>query len=394
MNREDTERLKELKMKIWRHQACRLLQGKKNHNEIFSSEIEGHKGRQPKALRLLTDNGYIRYTGRGTTKTKYGSDHDDSKYEIFKFDEESAQFGMVHKFRSTWHELLPDIFSGAMIKNDDVFNLIGYVFVPDLCAESAIYIWWHKEDYDFERDADDSRGNMVYPKALQDTRIKAILRAMVDRTLHVTYHNRLETLLGLPQNSLPCIKGNGDPDEDGDPIESLGYKVEEHTGIRYRNCGFTPTIFDAEHTKGLRKEYEFYTKYFATITDALLKFDEKVKAAGGYAPLIKQMRQTIIQEIIDQSPLNINTKKPEDRPEDEDAVVKGSCARFMLKHGNFFDYDVLYKEDTTLLHITDRDWVQENYTSQFVPDVQASKMVAHFRKEMLDAIYEGGPQRS
>lgn len=395
MNKEDKERLEELKLKVWQWQAVALLQGKKNGSQIAASHIESHKGRRLKAVRLLTDNGYIQFAKSCTTKTAWGSDHQDTLYNILHFEDESPAAGVKPEFSKTWQEVLHEVYAYSSNEdNDDPFNQIGYEFVANLSPEAAIYIWWHKDEYDFERNPEDGRGKVCYPKVLQDTRVKAMLRSIVERNLSKTYHNRLETVMGLPKNSLPCIKGTGKSDEDGNPLEELGYEVEERTHLAYRNCGYTPAIFDQQHSIGMLEEYEYRVKYFAVIADAIRKFDEKVKATGGYEPIIKQMRIDIIQEFIDASPINMNLKCKDDEAFDSDLEVKGASTRFMLKHGNFFDYDTLYGTDASVTHINESDLVERDFVSEFKPDKDDSKIVSQFREEMLDAIHTGGSKGS
>jgi len=256
-------------------------------------------------------------------------------YQITDFDTASAQYGEAPKFYSTWQELHDEIFSSVYSpKTQDV----GYLRTVEISNSEAIYIYWHQDEYDF---SSGEYGPTVYPKALREIRIKAILHAIIENHFNDDFGSKMEHYLGLPADSL---------------------KREDTFDVSIRNFCARSAHFTSEKyygTEGFLAEYEHYRNYFEALISNFHKIDSIIKEHGGHAAIVKEMRCDTMRQLLENAPLNISFEGDEVRPRhfrDDDLQKKWltkEMSVFILENANYFDYDLLYDTDTSIMYLED-----------------------------------------
>lgn len=178
MNTKDKARLHELKLKVWAAVAKKLRMERQYPIDpdcepvdafvIRAPQIEDHKGRFPKALRLLESEGYV--TPFGKYKAKHCPDVD--VYRVLRF-EESEEYGE----------------KPAMIENMELLNQeLQHAYEPENIARvgyetsfndtGEIYLWWHLDEYDCV-----FQTCFVYEKAKLETLRKKVMRLLIERRI-------------------------------------------------------------------------------------------------------------------------------------------------------------------------------------------------------------------
>jgi hypothetical protein len=137
-------------------------------------------------------------------------------------------------------------------------------------------------------------------------------------------------------------------------------------------------------TGGFLEEYTHYRKYFEGLTQHLNTIDRMVEEKGGHAVMVREMRIDSIQQLLMDAPLHINYVSP-DKSTDYDKEKKNERSKvtsvYLLRHSDYFDYDILYAEDTTIEHVTGYDVVNavdSNYV--FKPTEDTIKVVTNIEK--------------
>ena len=73
-----------------------------------------------------------------------------------------------------------------------------------------------------------------------------------------------------------------------------------------------------------------------------------VKAKGGYDVILRDMRKNSMEMMLEMAPINAVTgTKDEDGTFSRDEEANND-ASFLLSHADYFDYDILYGEDTSI----------------------------------------------
>jgi len=121
MNNTDAQRLEELKLKIWGTVAKQHLSGEKDPDVILQKQIENHKGRIDKALRLL--GSYVS-TARTIKDTSKGYTHTKTIHTVRNL-EESKYLGKAREFISGVKELHDELFNKEFSTQFE-FDTIGY----------------------------------------------------------------------------------------------------------------------------------------------------------------------------------------------------------------------------------------------------------------------------
>jgi hypothetical protein len=368
LNKEDRDRLEELQAKIWAMQIRRTMQGSKDpgtkYDIIEAEEIEKHGGRIDKALRLLSQNGDIQH--HGTVPRAYGGPT--HTYRVLNLDKSQA-LAKEPEFKKDWHTLHGDVFSESYSENPNTMPAHGYRTLSHLSNTEVLWVWWHQDDYDIIEDTEGSgkdkeRIVSVYPKALQETRIKAILRAIAEHHFQYSYRSYLEQHLNLPTDSL---KRKGD-----------------HFDFKLRNFAYYPANFSIpwfQGTNGFMEEYTHYRDYFSALVNGLQTYMKLVESAGGCEEIIRRMRKASIEKILHDSPLHIsyeeskNSNEPYKYHEDDDTYEISSWRNkwisiFVLGHSEYFDYDTLYGTDETLQNVYEDDHLVHTLEKvmEFTPD--------------------------
>jgi len=332
---DDQNRLNELRVKVYSYAAKRLLNNVKDPLIIFDKNIEEHKGRIGKALRLLIDSNTIVYNGRLSSKNKYGNVKDLPTYRITRFDTDSAQYAEVPVFMTTWQEYHDEIFSDGYDapKDQEEFDRVGYQDLYKMEKAHAIHVYWHQDDY---TTTTNDKNLYVYPKALVETRIKAILRAIVERHFQDDFNSKIERYLNLPADSL---------------------KRKDTYNVSVRNfCARNADLTDERYfgDNGFLAEYEHYRKYYEALSYNLRKFDVLIQSRGGHAAVVRDMRKDSITLLLEDSPLLMGYEPTKDelRDPEKDDVKKRWTTKlyntFILRHADYFDYDTLYSTDVSV----------------------------------------------
>jgi hypothetical protein len=332
--KEDLDRTLELKRIVYGKLAKELMRDRNADHVLAVTSIEGHKGRQEKAIRLLGDtvgNSFIRLDQQRVTH--YGSPKKETFYQVNKFDTDSAQYGRAPEFDTTWQQLHDEIFSS--IYNPQVEN-VGYQRIYDLENSKAIYVYWNQDEYDF---SSDDHGPLIYPKALREIRIKSILHAIIENHFNDDFGSKMEHYLGLPANSI---------------------KREDTFDMSIRNFCARSAHFTTEKyygVGGFMAEYEHYRNYFEALISNFHKIDTIIKSHGGHDVIVKEMRCDTMRQLLEDAPLNLSFEGDETRPirfYDDETQKKWrtkQMSTFILAHANYFDYDLLYDTDTSIAYI-------------------------------------------
>jgi len=338
----DRKRREELKLKIWGAVAKRLLLREEIPYLIPEKKIEEHKGRRNKALRLSSD--IVRFSH--TEKTRYGSG---TKYYVVDHFDQSKSLEEYPAFKKTWQEYHDEIFR-AIIDDYDYLLSVGYKEVRELSYKGALYIYWHKEEFDT---ITPSKGSPIFfPKVLKEVRLKAILRAITENHFQEDFTRKLERYLSLPRESLK-----------NEPHFDVSVR---NFAAHARNC--TSKMYEGK--KGFLEEYEHYIKYFQGLTANLRNMISRIKTAGGYAHIVREMRKDSIRMLMEEAPLNINNE--EEKVEHfmrigfQSALFKKMVASFILKYGYLLDYDILYSDDESVEHISGRSIVINKNDDDYV----------------------------
>jgi hypothetical protein len=236
----------------------------------------------------------------------------------------------------------------------------------DLNDTETIYVHWHPEEFDAT--THDGK-KYYYPKALQETRTKAILRAAVEHHFQADFPRKLEKYLGLPTEAL---KDEGE------------FRIEPRNFAAYASS-FTREMYTG--TNGFMDEYTHYRKYFEGLILHLTAIDQMVEAKGGHATIVKEMRQDSIQQLLEDAPLHINYVSPEKGYGDSDKQQEKCISVYLLRHSNYFDYDTLYADDTSIQHIDDST-VETVADSDYVfkPTEDTIKVVADLEKRRHECL--------
>jgi len=364
-----TQRLTELKLRIWGHVARKLLQHPSAEHTIPKVEIESHRGRIDKAINDL----------RGLVSPKGMDKEGHTIYRVHDFETQSADLGAAPEFKTTWQEYHDEIFKtyGAYSQNE--FDRIGYIETNHLNDAHAIYVYWHQNEYDFIKD---KKEIYVYPRVHCASRIKAMLRGIVEQHYQDDFNTKLEHYLNIPEGSL---------------------KRDDKYKVTVRNfCARAADLSEGRYfgDKGFKEEYEHYRLYYEALQYSLNKLAALIQEKGGYANIIREMRQTSMQELLINAPLCINNEIEEIEEESNEIEeiekksrdIKGKFKlkflnTFLLRNSGYFEYDTLYTHDESVTYMEDNKAViRENSmdaeSHEFTPDKEELKIIETYKKEI------------
>ena len=349
----DQERLTQLKGRAWGQVARNLLKGSKDPSVISSRKIESNASRVNKAIRDLGD--YVSYS---RTKQEYSQSH--KYYRVAGYNEESQEYGVAPTYDASWSAFHKMIFRGYANSNrtgsQEDFDYIGYMNVDNLCNSAMVYVYWHQDEYDIIK-IDDSV--YVYPVALKETRIKNMLRAIVEQHYRDDYTNKIERYLDLEPGTLKH-------EYDNSSINHFGEHAEDFTVERFFG------------TNGYRDEYKHGAEYYAALLHKLNKIAALIESKGGYEAITREMRRASMEELLINAPLVIHYEQEENK---HFYTVKQKYHNkymniFMLRHSAHFVYDTLYGDDES---VTPTD---ENRKDTWEPDEKRTKFIEAYRKDI------------
>jgi hypothetical protein len=161
MNKQDQERLLELKLRVYAKIADQLIEPDNDPDDptengtLLEGQIEDHKGRADKAIRMLKEAGVIEKVKCKIPELQ--------RYKILKFDEAEA-LGVKPEFDPFWNNHIDDVSSGMFREIDtneeatqeslDIVettngNLkdIGYYSFRTFSDAEKIYIYYHQDEF-------------------------------------------------------------------------------------------------------------------------------------------------------------------------------------------------------------------------------------------------------
>lgn len=356
----EEQRLLELKLRIWGTVAVNLLNNKENPYVIPSGKIESHGGRIGKAVRDL--GGLV------------SSTRPDSHYRVHDFDTQSADLAVAPEFITTWQAYHDAVFTGWYVTCQSDFDLAGYIDVESLRHSRALYVYWHQDEYDFATKNGQSTSVYVYPKALRETRIKAMLRAIVESHYQDDYSTKLERYLSIPEGSL---------------------KRDDTYVVKVRNFSARAADLSAERyygTSGFRAEYMHHREYLDALMYNLNKLDLLIQSKGGFEAIHREMRRASMEELLVDAPLRLTYEDKEINSTPvgtkEYTVYKSKYpSTFLLRHSAYFDYDTLYATDESVTYIdgghadTQKGYLYaENH--EYTPDDSECHIIEAYRKDL------------
>lgn len=361
---DENYRTKQLKLRVWSRVAYNRLCDIKDPDLIGICDIESHRGRQNKALRLLGDIvKYIPAKSKGRQK--------DRAYRIRKF-EESKTYAKKTDFCNTWKQFHDLIYCNYLSKDTLSLESIGYEDISHLPKEGMLHVYWNRDQYSEVKKEEEKRV-YVYPKALLETRKRVMLKAIVEHHFQKNFTSKLERYLELPKESL---------------------KKEATYNFSVRNFSAYAANFSQnklEGENGYIEECEHYLRYFKALRYKMLEMKKLIKKKGGYEYIIKEMRKDSIKQILKEAPLFIGYN-PDDDPEKSytslrsERIIKKLACKFVLAHGSYFDYDILYADDTSVSHICGdkADNILHSDYNMFEPDPDELQFIAKTEKEQKD----------
>lgn len=342
LNINDLERLEELKRIIWGHAATRSICSEDNPFLIAEETICDHKGRAAKAIRLLTDAGYISWAGRKTIKRIWG-DTTIKTYNIHKMEESRAvevEPVFITDIQNTHDEIFNNVFDTQF-----EFDTVIYKNAGALGNKYAIYVYWHQEDYEIITHKDSITWEVrLYPKSLKDLRFKNIMRSLVEQYFHSNFHTKVEEYLNVPEGSI---------------------KKDDHFELKIRNFAAHGHRFSMEKyfgKNGFKNEYTHFKEYFTALINRLDTFQGIINEAGGQEVVTEKYRKEIISNLLTSAHLySFQQKKEKNRYYryfnavlDIERQFKNPFINvFMLKHVNYLNYEVLFNEDKEILYINE-----------------------------------------
>lgn len=338
MNNADEKRLEELKIIIWGTIAKQHLAGQKNPDEINQTQIESHRGRIDKALRLL--GSYVS-SGRAIKDTSAWYTREKIIHTVNNM-EESESLGKAREFTSTIKDIHDELFNQDYDTQFEI-DTVSYVSIGDLTNEQAIYVYWHKDEYQFAEGTISKsvilNETKIYPKALLNTRMKAMMRSIIEQYFHTNFHTKIEKLLNVPTGSI---------------------KHDNHFELEIRNFAAHGHRFSMEKyfgTNGFIDEYTHYRDYFEALIKSLNTFNNIIQQAGGHAAILETSRKEIIEHLKETAPLHAFQPLKEKeynyrRARDMEEQFKNPFLNtFILRNASYLNYDLLYKDDQTILYL-------------------------------------------
>lgn len=328
--KEYQKRLSELRLKVFGVVAKNLLKGDKEPYWLTEREIEGNRGRIGKALRLLSDNGYLGSVKGSGAHPDINRSHT-KLHQILRFDEEGAQYGVLEEFDFDF-----DMFTLYSSGFENSPESTGFCMVRHLSHPLAIYVWYHQNEFRCIGSGSDKE---FYPLAKEHQRDISIMRCFVEQYLACSYRDRFQELIGL--------KGS--------------FPLDFEKSIVHRNIGYSPTLLSTESLENFETEYTHWVQYFGAYQQLLRSFRDTLGTLGGPEVVLKKMRCDCISELLHRAPLDINKEYLAPR------------ALYILKHRDLIDYNVIYGQDASVTHI-----VNEGFDSDGVPQYDSVSLELKF----------------
>lgn len=307
MNTADKERLLELKIHVWYQVAHKLIENEDHPYILPGYEIETHKGREDKAIRLLTDAGIITKTGNKV-------------YKVLRF-EEAKELATKPIFNINWdQQILGEVHEGITLLNR--LNKAGYKAIERFSKTEVLYIYFHKDEFNTIKEKNEHHDNgwdIFYLKELTVLRDKMVLKALVEIELQNNFPQYIQHFVGYDSSLIyPSVK-------------------EEFTFKKYA----ISSVFLNGELEGIFESYTNNTNKANAMNDAFNRTIAWVDSAGGYQEAIKIIRKQIIKDFTE----NFKRFAVCLYPDDSDRLASVSYSprfKFINNHKDLFNYETLY----------------------------------------------------
>jgi hypothetical protein len=360
----DEQRLTQLKLRIWGHVAKQLIRDPKAPHHCPESKIESNKGRITKALRDL--GGLVSFKERIQEKQYSRSE---INYQVNEFDAQSATLATVPVFLTTWKEYHDEVFQNFGFKCQEEFDSIGYRGIDGLKNSEAIYVYWHQDEYEIIRGTD-KHATCLFPKALKETRTKAMLRGIVEQHHQDDYTTKLENYLGLP---------------------ALSLKRDDSDHITVRSFSARAADFRPDMIKEFQREYETHRLYHEALLYNLNKLETMIQEKGGYDSVTREMRKASMTDLLINAPLALGYEEDRDLGnfDQRQEVVKRYMDKYLntylLRNAQMFDYDILFGEDESVTYLSRNSYAnvpEERIAErQYTPDPVQQAVITAYLEE-------------
>lgn len=337
MNKQDQERLLELKLRVYAKIADQLIEPDNDPDDptengtLLEGQIEGHKGRVKKAVKMLEEAGVVE-----KVKCRH-KNLQIQRYKILKFDEAEA-LGVKPELDPFWNNHIDDVSSGMFREIDtneeatqeslDIVettngNLkdIGYQPFRTFSDAEKIYIYYHQNEFHvYTWKNEHYTGKEYYRKDLLTFRHKMVLKCLVE----------LELLYNFPQY-LQYFSG----------YDSKVIRAEKETEFKFRKYAIS-SVFLKNELNEILDTYKKHNDEANLMREALNKTIAWVKSVGGYKEAIKIIRKQIIEDFS-------NGKKRfefclEDTKSNNTSREYLIRFRFIESHKELFNYETLYED--------------------------------------------------
>lgn len=335
MNAKDLERMEELRILVYAQVAVNHLREEGDPSYFDMYDIEPHRGRQRKAARLLEEAGIANYSRcmdakRVKERNAYRSCRSGIGMRVVDFGN-SRSYGEEQPFSLEWEDYVLNSYQKEEYllyqgyKN--ISSIQGYWSNERMLPKGIIFAYWNQDKYDINRRYNKLGKLMdvkVFPKRFLTDRMRAALRANVESRLKRDLQSLVEWALEVPKDTYNHKIDSFFPTHYFSSIGKFnkekfeGTTLEEH----YDVCENSPYL---RRLQALKKDL------LAEI-DMVEGFISRIHAYGGYEAVLEKIRRHLIEEILDDTPLEI--MEPEKRV----------LAEYTMNNQEEFSFEKLYLE--------------------------------------------------
>lgn len=320
---KNQNRLTELLLIIFGKIADNFIKKKPDPYRLQTWEICNHKGRQNKALDILSSANALPESRR--EYTQYGQGSLSYDYEQL-FVDHAESYAEPIVFPDTPPEIqrfLADTTINSFHTNKKRLDAFGYEYLDGLRNSKKIYLYYHLHEYDFRnRDIKNYRNEtdlMFYPKAMQTLRTKAVLKVLMRKYCEEDILSYLNKKLGID------LTGQEIPKDDNDDTFTF----------RFRNFARFPYTFNNhcfnKASKSYSKEHMEQTAKVNFEFERLKLAKSRIDAFGGCKSVLEGYIKEALDNLVGKAPTLINGED-----EDKDAL------EYILDHRELITYDYIY----------------------------------------------------
>jgi len=323
------QRLDKTILHIFGQIALNLIDKKEKPYQVTDYDVCRNGTMRSKSLRILQAAGALPYPCPvDKSSNSYYSYRSSSSYDYETlFNKHAKDYAKPIEFPSVPHQI--DAFMNATVGssfhmgNSFLFTT-GYEEVRNLHHSCKIYAYYNMDLYDLlsvkGSRYDEFKDSKIYPKAMLETRVKAVLRSLMKKYCE-------EDILSFLNRKFDIdFSGQAAKDEDG---EDDSFNVELRNYIRY------PVAFDKNFFRdafnSYSKEYKEEVDRINFEFDRFKAFNDMLTAAGGTKAVLEEFIKESLDNLVAKAPMLINGKD-----EDKDSLM------FIMDHRQIITYDYLY----------------------------------------------------